>query len=320
MKISIIGSGRWGSFIGWYLNSIGHDITFYGAETSRSLQQLKRERSNGIITLKESVKFTHSLEEALNAEAIVISIPSQALRGLLTEIKSCNFLSPSTKFILCMKGIEIESGMRLTEVFRQVLGEAYPIAVWLGPGHIQEFVAGVPNCMVIDSIDPALKESLIQEFSGPLIRFYIGMDLIGNEIGAAAKNVIGIAAGILDGINKSSMKGALMSRGTREISRLILACGGNELSAYGLCHLGDYEATVFSKYSHNRSFGECLATHQPYNELAEGYFTAKALWNLAHRLNIELPICFAVYRILYENADVEQELNLLFYRSLKQEF
>ena len=104
--------------------------------------------------------------------------------------------------------------------------------------------------------DKALKERLVHAFSSRLIRFYYGDDLLGNEIGAASKNVIGIAAGMLDGKGKTALKGALMSRGTREIARLIKAMGGNEITAYGLGHLGDYQATVFSEFSHNRKFGE----------------------------------------------------------------
>lgn len=114
-------------------------------------------------------------------------------------------------------------------------------------------------------------------------RFYYGQDLIGNEIGAAAKNVVGIAAGMLDGLGLSTLKGALMARGTREIARLIDALGGNELSAYGLCHLGDYEATLFSPYSHNRMFGEKFVKNEPYTDLAEGYYAVDALLRLARR-------------------------------------
>ena len=192
--------------------------------------------------------------------------------------------------------------------------------MWLGPGHVQEFTAGIPNCMVIDSKDEALKEELVAAFSSELIRFYYGRDLIGNEIGGASKNVIGIAAGMLDGLGLSSLKGALMSRGTREIARLIKALGGNELSAYGLCHLGDYEATVFSPYSHNRRFGEAFVTGEPYGELAEGYATVKALVKLGEDRWVALPICQAVYQVLYQGADPRATLDGLFSRSLKQEF
>lgn len=153
-----------------------------------------------------------------------------------------------------------------------------------------------------------------------MIRFYYGNDLIGNEVGAAAKNVVGIAAGMLDGAGLSSLKGALMSRGTREVARLIHAMGGSELSAYGLCHLGDYEATVFSPYSHNRRFGEMLVKGEKFDKLAEGYYTADALMRLGRKHNVELPICEAVYKTLYEGADPKETIENLFTRTLKTEF
>jgi len=111
-----------------------------------------------------------------------------------------------------------------------------------------------------------------------------------------------------------------MSRGTREIARLIDAMGGNPVSAYGLCHLGDYEATVFSPYSHNRRFGECFIKQEKFDALAEGYYTVAALRTLAERQGVELPICDTVYRILYENTDFQKEMDQLFRRSLKNEF
>ena len=153
-----------------------------------------------------------------------------------------------------------------------------------------------------------------------LIRFYYGTDLIGNEIGAAAKNVIGIAAGMLEGANLSSLKGALMARGTREISALISAMGGNGNSAYGLCHLGDYEATLFSSHSQNLAYGKCKVTNTPYPKLAEGYYTVVALKNLSEKYGVELPICSAVYSILHEDKSPMDILDSLFSRSLKNEF
>jgi len=111
-----------------------------------------------------------------------------------------------------------------------------------------------------------------------------------------------------------------MSRGTREIARLISAMGGDEISAYGLCHLGDYEATLFSAHSHNRRFGECFVRGESYAELAEGYYTVKALTALGERYQIELPICNTVYGILYSGADVSESLSALFTRNIKSEF
>ena len=138
------------------------------------------------------------------------------------------------------------------------------------------------------------------------------------EIGQGARPLI--AAGMLDGMGVSSLKGALMARGAREVARLIRAMGGNELSAYGLCHLGDYEATVFSKYSHNRQFGESYVKGEAYTDLAEGYYTVKAMMKLADRYKVDLPISAAVYAVLYESVPPKTAIDALFERSLKEEF
>jgi len=318
MKITVIGCGRWGSLIAWYLDRIKHEVTLYGRESSRHMQRFLQERRNDLLTLPETVRLKTSLDCIADAEVIIISINSQGLQALMDEIKPLNI--KNRIFVLCMKGIEISTGRRLSQVANDNLDYSNEVAVWLGPGHVQEFYNGIPNCMVIDSNNESIKKLLVENFSSDLIRFYYGQDLIGNEIGAAAKNVIGIAAGMLDGLNLSTLKGALMSRGTREVARLIKAMGGNELSAYGLCHLGDYEATVFSKYSHNRRFGEAFVRNELFNELAEGYYTVKAMMNLGKNYGVELPITAAVYDILYQGKSPAQVLDGLFTRSLKNEF
>lgn len=318
MNMSVIGCGRWGSFIAWYLHHIGHEVTLYGRETSAHMRAFLQTRSNGLVTFDPDVRLTCDLDEALSAPTVFISIGAQSLSGLMAQIAARGVRGKT--FVLCMKGIEVGTCRRLSQIAREAVGEENDIAVWIGPGHVQEFLAGVPNCMVIDSDSEAVKARLVGLLSGGLIRFYYGTDLIGNEIGAAAKNVIGIAAGMLDGMGVSSLKGALMSRGTREIARLIAAMGGSELSAYGLCHLGDYEATVFSKYSHNRRFGEMFVTGQTYSELAEGDATVRALCQMAEKTGVELPICRTVHAVLHEGADAGEAMNKLFARSLKYEF
>ena len=317
MKISVIGSGRWGSFIAWYLDSIGHAVKLYGPADTPHMIQFTNTRTNGLITLGESIQLVYDIQDISDAEVIVISVPSQALRGLVGELREAGIRDKD--YVLCMKGIEIETGMRLSEIVGEAFGSEH-VAVWIGPGHVQEFYRGIPNCMVIDSASDALKHKLVDAFSGKLIRFYYGNDLIGNEVGAAAKNVIGIAAGMLDGFGLSSLKGALMARGAREVARLIKAMGGNELSAYGLCHLGDYEATVFSRFSHNRQFGESYVKGESYTDLAEGYYTADAMVRLGKRYAVDLPITEAVHAILYEKKDPGETLQSLFDRRLKEEF
>lgn len=321
MKITVIGCGRWGSLITWYLSSRkGHDLTLYGRLSSPHMRRFLSEGRNDLLILPDTVKLSTSLADCLtlDCETVIISVGAQGLRALMTELAAYDLTGKT--FVLCMKGIEATTGKRLTQVVEEYLPDSAKVAVWVGPGHVQEFYAGIPNCMVIDSEDEDTKRRLVEAFSGELIRFYYGTDLIGSEIGAAAKNVIGIAAGMLDGSGLTTLKGALMSRGTREIARLISAMGGSELSAYGLCHLGDYEATVFSKFSHNRAFGEAYIKGEPFTELAEGYATVRALVFLGRAYGVDLPICGAVYRILYEGSDSKEELDNLFGRALKIEF
>ncbi len=320
MKITVIGCGRWGSFITWYLDHIGHDVTLYGRKTSAHMQRFLKERKNNLLTLPESVGLTTDLSTVKESETVIISVNSQGLQRLTEELAAIDL--KDKKIVLCMKGIEIETGRRLSQIAEDNLDASNHVAVWLGPGHVQEFTRGIPNCMVIDSRHNDTKEQLVDEFSSYLIRFYYGQDLIGNEIGGAAKNVIGIAAGMLDGLHLSTLKGALMSRGTREVARLIAAMGGNELSAYGLCHLGDYEATVFSEFSHNRRFGELFVKGESIDadNLAEGYYTVKALMGLEKTYNVELPISHMLYEVLYEGREPKEALEALFTRSLKNEF
>ena len=326
MKISVLGCGRWGSFIAWYLCNHGHDVYSWGPEEDYSYKVLKETGKNEYVTLEERIRLTCDLQEAVeHAEVIVISISSQGLRGFMKRILAYDVSDKN--FVLCMKGIEVDTGCRLSEVLTQSGVDKNRIAVWVGPGHIQAFTQGIPNCMVIDSANEELKRKLADSFKSDLIRFYYGADLIGTEIGAAAKNVMGIVAGALDGCGYVSLKGSLMSRGAREVARLIKAMGGNELSAYGLAHLGDYEATLFSEYSHNRMYGEMLVKGEKFAKLAEGVPTAAAMKALGEKYNVDLPITCAVYEICYGQDDglscrerCEKVLAKLFARDTKSEF
>ncbi len=319
MNITLLGCGRWGSFIGWYLDKIGHQVTIWGLSDAPQFLELKNTRKNNMLTFRDSITFTDQLEEAVSsAEVIIISISAQALRSFIPRVAA--FDLREKKIILCMKGIEVSTGCRLTQIVEEFVPSETKVGVWVGPGHPQDFSKGIPNCMVIDSRHDDLKHELITAFSSELIRFYVGNDLIGTEIGAAAKNTVGIAAGMLDGLNLSSLKGALMSRGTREIARLIKAMGGNELSAYGLCHLGDYEATLFSQYSHNRRFGEMLVRGERFDLLAEGVDTTKALVYLGEKYQVDLPICNTVNSVIKGETTAKNGLSELFLRSIKTEF
>lgn len=317
-KIFTIGCGRWGTFLAWYLDRIGHNVSLYGRPSSARMKELMETRQNEHLHISDSLTLVTSYDTIKDCDIVVISISAQQLQDVANTIKEWELKDKI--IVLCMKGIEIQTGRRLSQVVTDTVDRSNKVAVWLGPGHVQEFYRGVPNCMVIDSNDDDAKKELIKSFSSDLIRFYYGTDLLGNEIGAAAKNVVGIAAGMLEGAGKSSLKGALMARGTKEISDLIVAMGGKASSAYGLCHLGDYEATLFSAHSQNLAFGKSVVQGTAYHKLAEGFYTVKALCNLGKAYGVELPICQAIYQVLYENERPENILHMLFTRSLKTEF
>ncbi len=319
MKFAVLGTGRWGSFITWYLAYKKFPVVEWGRAESIDYVELAKTRSNEYVKLPDSVILTSNIDEAIEfADVVIIAISSQALRSLATMAKEHGL--DKKKIILCMKGIEEETGKRLSEVMLECGYSKDRLAVWVGPGHIQEFVKEKPNCMVIDGYNRELVMELVDTLKSPLIRFYYGDDIIGSEVGAAAKNVIGIAAGFLDGKNLESLKGPLMARGAREVARLIHAMGGNELSAYGLCHLGDYETTLFSLHSHNRRFGEAFVKGERFEKLAEGVFTARAMKVLGEKYGVDLPITNTVCSIIYDKKDPDTALSEMFDRKTVTEF
>ncbi len=319
MRVAVMGCGRWGSFHAWYADHIGHTVALWGREGSERMRELMETRKNEYLELSDSIHLSQDLEQTVDfAELMVISISAQQLRSFLPSLKAA-LSGRRKKVLLCMKGLELGTGKRLSAVFREVMGSEAPVAVWVGPGHVQDFLRGIPNCMVISSEDMELTRELVEAFSGSLIRFYYGKDLLGTEIGAAAKNVIGLAAGMLDGLHYGSLKGALMARGTSELSRLIAAMGGDAMTVYGLSHLGDYEATLFSPHSNNRKFGEDLIAGKPFAKLAEGVYTAEALMALSEQYQVELPICRTVYEIVCHHKEPREQLTQLFLRATKAE-
>lgn len=318
MKVSILGCGRWGSFLAWYSNKVGHDTISYGPNDT-TYKNLLATRKNEFVVLDDKIQLTANLKEAVDfADIIIVSIDAQNLRGFLKEV--CKHNLTNKKIILCMKGIEIVTGKRLTEVAIECGVDKNQVAVWVGPGHIQDFVKNIPNCMVMDSYSPALTRVLVDYFTSDLIHFYYGTDIIGTEIGAATKNIFGLLAGMLDGAGLGALKGALMARGALEVSKLIKKLGGRELSAYGLCHLGDYEATLFSKHSNNRLWGELYMKNKPFKKLAEGVHTARAVHFLAVRHGVDMPLTSTVDALVTQGKPPKNIWNILFNKVSKAEF
>lgn len=320
MNISVLGCGRWGSFLAWYASRSGHEVILWGRPNSANLKRLIDTRENEYLKLDERIKLTDELEIAVaSADIALISISAQQLREFTKLLKELPDIQHKI-FILCMKGLEAHTGKRLSQVFKEEMGAEINVGVWLGPGHVQDFTRNIPNCMVIGSENIEVTKLVVDTLNSDLIRFYYGQDLTGNEIGAATKNIMGIAAGMLDGAGYSSLKGALMARGSREISRLVRVMGGNDITIYGLSHLGDYEATLFSEHSHNRKFGENFVKGVKFTKLAEGVATIQAMKQLSESYDIELPICNALYEIIFNQQEPLSVLVDLFLRPVKFEF
>ena len=152
MNISVLGCGRWGSFIAWYLNHIGKEVTLWGLPDSSHYQRLRQERKNDLLDLPDSITLTSDLPSAVkDAEILIISISAQALRSFASQLVRCDL--GQKPIVLCMKGIEETTGKRLSEIMEEFTHGINPIAVWVGPGHVQDFIRGIPNCMVIDSLN-----------------------------------------------------------------------------------------------------------------------------------------------------------------------
>jgi len=310
-NISVIGCGRWGAFLSQYfVKHICESVTLYGKSIFSDYQELLKTRKNQYLNLSDNTILVDNLEKILESEIIVISIGCQNLRELCKEINQYNVSSKS--FVLCMKGIEKITGRRLTEIVKEEITQDIKVAIFIGPGQVQDYLNDIPLCMLIDSDDENVKKELSEKFSSNVISVEVGNDLVGNEIGAATKNIMGIAAGMLDGINCSGLKGALIVKGIREFANYIEKLGGKKESACGLAHLGDYEATLFSHYGHNRAFGEHFAKGEKFEKLAEGVDTLKAVHEIAKQKNIPMPICNVLYSILFENSEVKKNLLSVF--------
>ncbi|MDR1138753.1 MAG: glycerol-3-phosphate dehydrogenase [Clostridiales bacterium] len=322
MKVSVLGCGRWGSFLAWYCSQIkSYDTYLWGRAGAVSLTQLEKNNGkNDYLQLPSSVTITSDLQLTIkDTDIIIISISAQHFREFLSSIDVTIF--GDKPVILCMKGIECTTGKRLTQVAMECGILRQQVAVWVGPGHIQDLVHNnIPNCMVVDSYSEDLTRYLAKQLKSNLVRFYFGQDIIGTEIGAACKNIIGILAGMLDGAHLVSLKGPLMSRGAREVGRLIESLGGNSMSAYGLCHLGDYETTLFSQYSNNRKWGESYVLGHKFDKLAEGVDTTIAVYNIGKMLNIDLPLTYGLRDTLDNKYSPLDLIKNLFGRPDNKEF
>ncbi len=327
MRIAIIGAGSWGTALGVLLTRKGHEVTLW-TRSPEIAYALLSERRN------PRFPFTNHLPQGLTAttdpavteqaELIVLAVPTQYLRTVLREYS----FRLSAPVINAAKGIEQRTLLRISQLLQEVariVPEQY--VVLSGPSHAEEVLQGLPTAVVVASESAELARYVQQVFSSPAFRVYTSSDVIGVELGGALKNVIAIAAGIVDGLGLGhNAKAALITRGLAEIQRLGIALGAEAQTFTGLSGLGDLVVTCTSPYSRNRSVGERLAQGEKLERIlatmsmvAEGVPTTLSAYELSQRTGVEMPITAQMYAVLFEGKAPRQAAEELLLRTAKAE-
>ena len=298
MRALVVGGGSWGSAFAALLAERGHEVTLAcrDPEQARAIAATGRNpRYLPEADLSEVAAVPLAGADPAGAELVCLAVPSRAFRAVAES------LAGAAPVLSLTKGLDPEAGVRLSTLVR-----GRPVAVLSGPNHAEEIAAGMPAATVVASEDEALAAELQQALMSPRFRVYVNSDLVGVELCAAAKNVIGLAAGAVDGLGAGdNAKAALVTRGLAEMSRLGLGCGARPETFAGLAGMGDLVVTCWSRHGRNRRAGELIAqgataeeAMREVGQVVEGVHTAPVLRDLARRLGLELPITEAVCAVL----------------------
>jgi glycerol-3-phosphate dehydrogenase (NAD(P)+) len=327
--IAILGDGAWGTAIALLLaRNPEHRVTLWSAREENG--RLLRERRENVrllpgIPIPPAIQLTTDIGQAVaGANLWVAAIPTVFLRATLTRIASAVQSGPPV--LSLAKGLEYGTFLRPTEIVTQVLG-VEKTAVLSGPSHAEEISRGLPASVVAASRDVALAQWIQQHFSTERFRVYTNPDPVGVELAGALKNVIGIAAGINDGLGLGdNAKAALLTRGLVEMTRFGVALGAQSRTFSGLAGLGDLITTCVSPHGRNHRVGQRLARGERWADIqasmsmvAEGAFTARSVHEGAAQMGVDMPITTEVYRVLYENKDPLLAVNDLMLREPKGE-
>lgn len=327
MKVSVIGSGGWGTALALLLLENGNDVTLwsYTEDESRVLRETGENPMLKGVPLPEKLALTTDLSCVKGCGVVVMATPSFAVRS--TARKMAQLLDAGTVVVSVSKGIEKETSSTLTEAIHQELGEEFPVVALSGPSHAEEVGRGVPTAVVSASKDQRAAELVQDLFMSPRFRVYASDDVTGVELAAALKNVIALCAGCCDGMGfGDNTKAALMTRGLAEIARLGVAMGGRKETFAGLAGVGDLIVTCTSMHSRNRRCGILIGQGTPPAEavkqigaVVEGYYAAANAKALAEKLGVEMPIASAAYEVLYHGKNPLAVLQELMTREKKHE-
>ncbi|MGH7934366.1 MAG: NAD(P)H-dependent glycerol-3-phosphate dehydrogenase [Candidatus Binataceae bacterium] len=325
----VLGAGAWGTALALTLANNGHATVLCGRRAAQ-LAAIRRSGENAAylpgVALPAKLELSERWTDAVRAGAVVVmAIPSRFARDMVAPL--CGTIASDATIVSVTKGVEQDSLKTMSQMLAEMAPPAKRIAVLSGPGFAAEIARGKPAALVAAASDEAVARNVQSLFAARALRIYRSSDIIGVELGGAAKNVIAIAAGVSDGLTLgSSARAALITRGLAELMRLASAAGGRRETMAGLAGLGDLVLTCTGELSRNRALGLAIAHGEPLPPphegapVAEGIVNARSIKLLAERLGVEMPIVAAVYRILYEAAPANAMVEALLSRELKAEF
>ena len=326
--VAVIGAGSWGTALAILLAGRGHEVRMRDPDPAVAAR-LEEERENRNFLpgfrFPSSLHVMYDIRRAVEGTATaVLAVPSQVMRSVVEDVPVD--LVAGRDWVSATKGLEEGSGLRMSEVVSQAWPDACA-AVLAGPSLAREVAAGHPTTVLAASRDMGCAQRVRDLFHGPSFRVYTSEDMIGVELGTALKNIVALAAGILDGMGLgANAKGALLTRGLAEITRLGVALGARRETFLGLAGVGDLVTTCSSPLSRNRSLGEAIGRGIPparamaeMTQVAEGVPTTRSAVALGRRLGIELPIAEQVYCVLFEGLDPREALCRLMARPPRTE-
>ena len=327
MKITVLGSGGWGTALSLLLLDNGHDVTLWSFQ-EKEAEVLRSTRENPMlkgVALPKDLKITSELEAASGCALVVMAVPSFAVRE--TARRLAPLLEQDTLVVSVAKGIEKDTALRLTQVIGEELKGKGRVVALSGPSHAEEVGRKVPTGVVAASEDLTAAQAVQDAFMSPRFRVYTNEDVTGVELGAALKNVLALCCGISDGMGLGdNTKALLMTRGMTEMARLGVALGGRKETFAGLSGMGDLIVTCTSMHSRNRRCGILIGQGRGVQEAmrevgatVEGYFAAFSAHQLAEKTGVEMPICRCAYEVLYEGQSPRQVVEQLMNRSRRHE-
>jgi glycerol-3-phosphate dehydrogenase (NAD(P)+) len=328
MNIAILGAGGWGTALACVAAANSHRVvlwTRHGALADEIAKRRENPQYLPAIRIPDGIEITTSLHSIERADLVIVAVPTQHMRAVLTHY---NPPLRGKLVVNAAKGIERGTHLRISQLLRSVAGVASDEYVVLsGPSHAEEVARGVPTTVVAASTSESAAEIVQRALSTPTFRIYRSLDVVGVELGGALKNVIAIAAGIIDGLEMGdNTKAALVTRGLAEMTRLGTELGANPLTFSGLSGLGDLFVTCTSRHSRNRFVGERIGRGESLESIvasmkmvAEGIATTVSALELAGDYGVEMPIAEQVYRILFEGKDPRQAITELMTRQMKRE-